>query len=501
MIDQHKSLAEKFVKKGFWLYLFSFIIAPIGYFIKIIISNELSVSDVGIIYGVISLITMISAYNDLWVTSSMQYFIPKYITEERYDKVKFILIYAFSIQIFTWAILWLFFFFWSDILWTYYFKSETASSVLKVFSFYFILINIFQIIGTFFLSIQNTLYNKIIEFIRMFFSLSSVCAILFLDIWNITYFSLAWLVWLCFWIIFAIYLFIKRYYNLYLQKQKAIFDSALFRSISAYAITSFIAVQSSTILSQIDIQMIIYLLWTQDAWYYTNYLTIISIPFIIIWPLLSLILPVISELNSKAERSKIMRLREVFFNNFLTIWILLNTLFFIYSDIIAYIFFWTKFLISWEILKYSILFFVFNYLLNINFNILYGIWEIKKSAKIIGTAILINFILNLFFIHLIGVYWAALATWIWWIIIWSMSEKALWDRFKIQINWHFILKNIISIIFIGYVLYNIRFIFVWLSRVESLIYFCGISGIYVISFVIINLNNLKDLYKQVRCIK
>ncbi|USN58512.1 MAG: hypothetical protein H6767_09835 [Candidatus Peribacteria bacterium] len=65
MIDQHKSLAEKFVKKGFWLYLFSFIIAPIGYFIKIIISNELSVSDVGIIYGVISLITMISAYNDL----------------------------------------------------------------------------------------------------------------------------------------------------------------------------------------------------------------------------------------------------------------------------------------------------------------------------------------------------------------------------------------------------------------------------------------------------
>jgi hypothetical protein len=50
MIDQHSSLAEKFLKKGFWLYLFSFIIAPIGYVIKIVISGELTVSEVGILY-------------------------------------------------------------------------------------------------------------------------------------------------------------------------------------------------------------------------------------------------------------------------------------------------------------------------------------------------------------------------------------------------------------------------------------------------------------------
>jgi hypothetical protein len=38
MIDQHGSLGEKFLKKGFWLYLFSFIVAPFGYLVKIIIS-------------------------------------------------------------------------------------------------------------------------------------------------------------------------------------------------------------------------------------------------------------------------------------------------------------------------------------------------------------------------------------------------------------------------------------------------------------------------------
>ncbi len=88
MIDQHKSLSEKFLKKGFWLYLFSFIIAPIWYIIKIIISWELSVSEVWILYWVISLITMVSAYNDLWLTDSMNYFIPQFITEKIESELK-----------------------------------------------------------------------------------------------------------------------------------------------------------------------------------------------------------------------------------------------------------------------------------------------------------------------------------------------------------------------------------------------------------------------------
>jgi hypothetical protein len=41
-----ETLAEKLIKKGFWLYLFTFLIAPTGYIIRIILSNNLPVSDV-----------------------------------------------------------------------------------------------------------------------------------------------------------------------------------------------------------------------------------------------------------------------------------------------------------------------------------------------------------------------------------------------------------------------------------------------------------------------
>ncbi len=79
MIDQHNSLSEKFLKKGFWLYLFSFIIAPIWYIIKIILSGELSVGEVWVIYWIISLVTIIWAFNDFWLTESLKHFIPIYV--------------------------------------------------------------------------------------------------------------------------------------------------------------------------------------------------------------------------------------------------------------------------------------------------------------------------------------------------------------------------------------------------------------------------------------
>ncbi len=111
MIDQHKTLSEKFLKKGFWLYLFSFIIAPIGYIIKIIISDNLSVSDMGVLYAVISFITLVSAFNDFGMSESIKYFLPKFTKEKRYDKVKTIIFYAFLTQMATGLVLAGFFFF------------------------------------------------------------------------------------------------------------------------------------------------------------------------------------------------------------------------------------------------------------------------------------------------------------------------------------------------------------------------------------------------------
>lgn len=78
-----ETLSQKFIKKGFWLYIFTFLGAPLAYIIKMILARDLSMNDYGLFYGIISLLTLLSAINDLAGTENLNYFLPKYIIEKK----------------------------------------------------------------------------------------------------------------------------------------------------------------------------------------------------------------------------------------------------------------------------------------------------------------------------------------------------------------------------------------------------------------------------------
>jgi len=499
MIEQHKSLSEKFIKKGFWLYLFSFIIAPIGYIIKIIISGEISVSEVWILYGIISLITFLSAYNDIWMTESLKHFIPQFVTEKRYDKVKSILFYAFFSQIFTSLIIACFFFFWADFIANNYFKNDAAKDVLKVFAFFFIWINIFQTISNFFMAVQNTFYVKIIDFIRMSFVMFSVLFVFFFDTSNLLHYSYSWLIWLYIWTFFSLFALYKKYYFKYLSSEKIILKKKFILQIFTYASAVFIWSSAKSILSQLDMQMIIYLLGTTEAWYYTNYLSIIGIPFMLIWPIFAFLFPVFSEMHSRWEHKKIKIIKSSFQSVFLAIWIMFNIFFFIFSEIIAYTLFWDTFIQSWVILKYSILLLVFNFLLQINFNIMAWVWKVKERIKIIFIALIFNFIMNLLLIKLIWTNWAALATWLWWGLIWILSEISLWKKYFVSPDISFLLKNIFFISILWFWFYNIFYdFFYWIGRKESFLLLFWLFILWFWFFSAINYNKFKIFIWEIK---
>ena len=81
MLSSDETLADKFIKKGFWLYFFTFLIGPLGYIVKVVVSHDLSVEEVGMVYGVISFVMFISSYNDLGCTESLNYFLPSLIVK------------------------------------------------------------------------------------------------------------------------------------------------------------------------------------------------------------------------------------------------------------------------------------------------------------------------------------------------------------------------------------------------------------------------------------
>lgn len=499
MIDQHASLAEKFLKKGFWLYLFSFIMAPIWYIIKIIISGELSVDEVGILYWIISLITLLCAYNDFGVTESLNHFIPKFITEKRYDKVKSIIVYSFILQGITSILLTAFFFFGADIIAQHYLKNTAAVEALKIFSLFFIGINIFQIFWNFFLSVQNTFYSKLADLIRLFCVLLFTLYILFSDSSHLLYYSYAWIIGLYIGVVFSFTVFLNKYYKKYLKGVSVIWDRVLIKEVLSYAFYVFLWIQAATILGQIDMQMIIYMLGTTSAGYYTNYLSIISIPFMLIWPIFGLLFPIFSELHAKNEHSKITLIKQMFAQNFVHIAIAVNILLFIFSEIIAVILFGEKFFTSWVILKYSVLFLMFNFLLQINFNILAWIWQVQKRVKIISIAIIFNIITNIIFIKWIWIYGAALATWFGWILIWILSEIYLWKTYRTTYNFGALLKNIVTFSIIwGLLYYYILPYFDMFGRMQQFFLLLILTIIYCIFFFIFNKKDFSFLIREVK---
>ena len=502
MIDQHSSLGEKFLKKWLWLYIFSFIIAPIWYIIKILIAGEVSVSELGTLYWVISLITLLSAFSDLWIGESLKYFIPQYNEQKQYSKIKSILVYSFCIQIIAWFLLMVLFFLGADFLGEHYFKNEYASAVIKVFSLFFLGINIFQIITQFFLAVQDTLYYKLSEFVRNICIVISTIALIYFDASQIYYFSFSWIIGVYIAMIFALIIFFKKYYVGYLRSEKIIWSKKLACRLFSYSFIVFLSAQAAVILSQVDIQMIIYILWTQDTWYYSVYLSLIMIPFLVIGPIFLVLMPIFAELKAKQSIDKIIFIKSLFAQYFIAIAIFFSLFLFVFAEHIAYILFWESFLKSAEILKYSCLFLVFNFLFQINFNILGGIWKVKERFKITSIALIINTLLNIVLIQYIWVAWAALATAIWWLCIWLMSEYSLGKTY-IQIpNPTFIIKNIVFMTFLWAIsTYFIMPYFSFSSRLESLFLILWIGLLWLLYFGFINLSQAKYFIWEVKKLK
>lgn len=94
-----ESLTLKLKRKGLWIYILNFIVMPFSYVIKVIVSNDLSVGDVGLMYSILGFVGILSVYNDLGLTDALQYYVPKYIIQEKFEKLRGILFTVIGLQL------------------------------------------------------------------------------------------------------------------------------------------------------------------------------------------------------------------------------------------------------------------------------------------------------------------------------------------------------------------------------------------------------------------
>ena len=282
-MSNDKHYFSRLLRKNMWIYIFAFFMAPTGYVTKIVISNSVSVEELGTLYGVMSLITILGAYNDFGMGESLNYFLPGYIHDRDKKKITNTFSIALVTQMITSTVLAICMFFGASWLATHYFENPQAAIVLHILVIQFFADNIFRTINTFFLAIQDTKLHKLTDFLRGLMVMIVVCALWFFEAHTITTYAWAWSLGMLFGVFMSIVFIVSKYHS-YFSFDGWRFSPSEYRRVFRYAFWVMLSANVGMLLGQIDMQMVIYMLGTEAAGYYTNYLSLIRIPFLFLLP-------------------------------------------------------------------------------------------------------------------------------------------------------------------------------------------------------------------------
>lgn len=481
------------LKKNLWIYFFSFLIAPTGYIVKIIMTGTLSKEDYGIFVAVISFVIFLGAYNDFWMAESLNFFLPEHLKIKNKKKITQTLSIALVTQILSSTLLAIILFFTSNLLAIFYFKAASAGPLINIFILFFFADNVFRSISTFFQATQDVKLQKLIDFIRNFLQLCLIFGIAAL--WKASIDNYAWAYngSAIIGVSIAIFL-LHKYYASYFTFQGLVFWREDFYKIFKYAIFVMISANIGTLLSQLDKQLIVVMLGTTEAWVYDIYLSMMRIPFMLLLPWVFFLFPVFSDLLKHWETGKVALIHTFCYELFTILGLMAMSFFILFWDNLTSILFWPDYALSGKILLYSSPFLIFNFLLQIDFQSLNAMGRPKTKMYILLAAVVFNLVTNIIFLKLWWIVWSAFASGLGWLFIWIFSFRET-KQFAKWFRWRLIFKNFISIGIVSWAFTYLHLVSYFSWRFELLLGLILVMLVYVIVFLVTNFWELLRIKK------
>ena len=503
---EQEPLSKKLITKWFRAYFFVMLTAPMGYILRLLASNTLTVADVWIFYGVLSLISLLYSYNDLWLTESMQYFLPKYRLEGKKWQIKNTIWLSLLMQTVTWIIIFLLLFCNADRIAINHFHAIEAAQVIKIMSFYFLWYNLIQVCKAVFVAFQDTFSSWLMDFVSMFWA--AIFAIIFW-VWanfNVWFFALAWIIGIAMWLTVWLCFLVKRYNKLFKLKRDKL-DKNLIATQFKYAFRVFLTTNIATLLWNVDQQLVLNRLWAEASWYFTNTLSLLNVFLTIVNPFLILLFPVTTELSTRKEKEKFQNLESAMYTHFAFLAIAVWWLFLIFWKEIAVLLYWEKFRFSWELLQILWPCLIFNCLNSLNFYLLAWLGKIKQRFSILLISLIVNVACNVLALYVFNLdlhavicvlAWSWLVSFLGWLIVIKKEHPFKFD-------WKFFAKNLVLISIMSLVLRfiknNTSLFFEWQNRWQILFMLLWICFVYMWILVLLNRWRMKFLREGIKNIR
>lgn len=223
-----ETLAKKLITKGSWIVLFTLLTAPLGYIIRIYISRDLSIDEVGVLYSVIGFVGILSSYNDLGLTESLNYFLPKYVLRNKWNEIKTILYINLVMQTISGLLLGVGVYFWEPWLSQQYFHHPEARIVLYSMIGFFFVSSFSAVASSILVSLQNIFWSKCIEFFRMITTLGMVVVIATWYTGDMGFYASTWFFGAIVGLVFSFFVILAKYRRLFTEG-RYIHEKSLYR--------------------------------------------------------------------------------------------------------------------------------------------------------------------------------------------------------------------------------------------------------------------------------
>lgn len=489
-------LTKKYLlRQGFWIYFFTFLAAPLGYLIRILYARTFSVEEFGLIYSIIGFIALISIFNDLGFSETLNYYATRFYEKKQYGKVKGSFIFALMMQAGTGIILGILFWFLSPWLAEHYFKSPQAINVLRAFIMYFFFYNVSNPLIYLLHATHNYLISPLSEFSRQFIILLFSFLLFYFNALSSENIGIVWGVSYLFLVVIYILIYYKILNNI--TKTKAVLNYNLFKKLLNYAIFAIWTTGAAIILSRIDVFMITFLLNVEAVGYYTVAFSLASLISILFSPVMSIFFPMTSKMSLTKKGSKeLNNVIKTMFTIGLYIILPVVVVLTMFPNEVINLMFGPRFLDSRNtliILSLSMLFGVLNHF---NISIMSGLKMLKEKAFLMFYGMIINIILNLLLIPYLKIEGAALATLITFLAMMVYSKYLIAKKIKLSLDFKLMLKVLFCNILIVIIIYILKIILDFNMYLEAIIIGIIVAVIYLImgSFIkIIKFRNI--LYK------
>lgn len=403
-------LKKKLVRNWFRLYFFSFLAAPTGYLIKILVARAISVEEIGILYSILSLIGIISSYNDLGLTEALQYYLPHYLIDKKYKEAKSIIIITWIMQLISWIVIWWWLYLAAGYIWANYFHSPLAIGIIKLYSLYFIAINFYQVLLSLFIATQKVKRSQGMDTLRLWAIVVFIVAMFFFNTLNIHTFALSrffgLIVAIVMWIIWSYSNFSKIF-----KRYPFDFKRDLIKQQRKYGFWVMMGMGAGVLLWQINQLLAQYWLGSTAAGHWSYYISFYSAVFVIIGPIINYLFPLLTELYKKQEKEKIRTLFKFLFWGSCLFGIIWWVVSYFLAEHVAHFVFWANFIYAGTLFKYFSPFLFSLPLIWILYQNLASRGFVKERFTYVILAVLINIFISFWLVRIYGVvglvYWQA----------------------------------------------------------------------------------------------